>query len=74
MIRSVAEFIRYFEGVRRRTWTAVDRLTPELAGWRPRPDEFTAGAIVRHLAGAEHYGYRIEDVVARVRGGTARIC
>ena len=36
MIRSVADFIRYFEGVRRRTWVAVDRVTPELVGWRPR--------------------------------------
>jgi len=154
VIRSVADFIRYFEGVRRRTWTVVDRLTPALAAWRPRPDEFTGGAIVRHLAGAERffvtrvvddrwtddlerahgeemarlatvpdvrlkatitdleghptrvwrvlmamvehevhhrsqldcwlaaagaeppqlYGYRMEDVVARARGGTARIC
>jgi Uncharacterized protein conserved in bacteria len=55
VIRSVADFIRYFEGVRRRTWTVVDRLTPALAAWRPRPDEFTGGAIVRHLAGAERF-------------------
>ena len=55
MIRSVADFIRYFEGVRRRTWTVVDRLTLALAAWRPRPDEFTGGAIVRHLAGAERF-------------------
>ena len=55
MIQSVAEFIRYFDGVRRRTWTAVGRLTPELAAWRPRADEFTSGAIVRHLAGAERF-------------------
>jgi uncharacterized damage-inducible protein DinB len=55
VIRSVAEFIRYFESVRRRTWTAVDRLTPALVAWRPRPDEFTGGAIVRHLAGAERF-------------------
>ena len=55
MIRSVGDFIRYFEGVRRRTWTVVDLLTPALAAWRPRPDEFTGGAIVRHLAGAERF-------------------
>jgi uncharacterized damage-inducible protein DinB len=55
MIQSVAEFIRYFDGVRRRTWTVVDRLTPELTAWRPRPGEFTGGAIVRHLAGAERF-------------------
>lgn len=55
MIRSVADFIRYFEGVRRRTWVAVDRVTPALVGWRPRPDEWSCGAIVRHLAGAERF-------------------
>ncbi len=55
MIVSVAEFVRYFEGIRRRTWTAVDRLTPDLLEWRPRPGEFTGGDIVRHLAGAERF-------------------
>ena len=55
MIRSVADFIRYFEGVRRRTWVAVDHVTPALVGWRPRPDEWSCGAIVRHLAGAERF-------------------
>lgn len=55
MIRSVADFIRYFEGVRRRTWTAVDGVTPTLVGWRPRAGEWTCGAIVRHLAGAERF-------------------
>jgi uncharacterized damage-inducible protein DinB len=55
MIRSVAEFVRYFEGIRRRTWVAVDRLTPALLEWRPRADEFTCGDIVRHLAGAERF-------------------
>ena len=55
MIRSVADCIRYFEGVRRRTWVAVDRVTPALVGWRPRPDEWSCGAIVRHLAGAERF-------------------
>ena len=53
MIRSVADFIRYFEGVRRRTWVAVDRVTPALVGWRPRPDEWSCGAIVRH---GPHHG------------------
>jgi hypothetical protein len=35
MLASIGEFARYFEGVRRRTWAAVDRLTPELLEWRP---------------------------------------
>lgn len=55
MIRSVAEFVRHFEGIRRRTWTAVDRLTPALLEWRPREGEWSCGDIVRHLAGAERF-------------------
>ena len=55
MITSVAEFVKYFEGVRRRTVTAVDRVTPPLAAFRPKPDEWTCGEIVRHLTGAERF-------------------
>ena len=55
MIGSVAEFARYFDGVRRRTWAAVDRVGPELLAWAPRPGEMSCGEIVRHLAGAERF-------------------
>src|SRR5512144_2639320 len=55
MIGSVAEFARYWDGVRRRTWVAVDRVGPELLDWAPRPGEMTCGEIVRHLAGAERF-------------------
>lgn len=55
MVTSVEAFIRYFEGIRRRTWAVVDRLTPELLDWAPRPGELTCGAIVRHVAGAERF-------------------
>lgn len=55
MIESVAEFTRYFDGVRRRTWSAVDRVGPDLLAWAPRPGEMTCGEIVRHLAGAERF-------------------
>ena len=55
MIHSVGEFVKYFEGVRRRTVTAVDRVTPALAAFRPKPDEWTCGEIVRHLTGAERF-------------------
>ena len=41
--------------MRRRTVTAVDRVTPALAAYRPRPAEWTCGEIVRHLAGAERF-------------------
>jgi hypothetical protein len=55
MIASVAEFARYFDGVRRRTWAAVDRIGPELLDWAPRAGEMTCGEIVRHVAGAERF-------------------
>jgi hypothetical protein len=41
--------------VRRRTIAAVDRVTPALASFKPRPDEWTCGEIVRHLVGAERF-------------------
>jgi uncharacterized damage-inducible protein DinB len=55
VLTSVGEFVKYFEGVRRRTRSAIDRVTPALADYRPRDDEWTCGAIVRHLAGAERF-------------------
>ncbi|HXA94249.1 MAG TPA: hypothetical protein VN323_01760 [Candidatus Dormibacteraeota bacterium] len=42
MIGSVAEFARYFDGVRRRTWSAVDRVGPELLGWAWRMEDVVA--------------------------------
>jgi uncharacterized damage-inducible protein DinB len=47
--------VKYFEGVRRRTVTAVDRVTPALVDWTPRPAEWTCAQIVRHLIGAEQF-------------------
>jgi uncharacterized damage-inducible protein DinB len=55
VITSVGEFVQYFEGVRRRTLAAVERVTPALAGYRPRTEEWTCGQIVQHLTGAERF-------------------
>ena len=55
MIHSVDEFVKYFEGVRRRTVTAVDRVTPALAAFRPKADEWTCAQIVAHVAGSEKF-------------------
>lgn len=55
MLTSIRDFVRYFEGVRRRTWAAVDRVTPEVLEWKPWPLALTCGQIVRHLAGAERF-------------------
>jgi len=42
-----------FEGVRRRTWATVDRVTPELLDWALRMSELSCGDIIRHRADAE---------------------
>jgi uncharacterized damage-inducible protein DinB len=55
MIASVAQFAAYFEGVRKRTLVAVDRVGPMLAGFSPKPGEWTCAQIVRHLSGAERF-------------------
>src|SRR5258708_39827708 len=68
MISSVAEFARYWDGVRRRTWAAVDRVEPGLLDLAPRPGAMTCGEIVRHLAGAERFFVSkvVEDQFAEV--------
>jgi uncharacterized damage-inducible protein DinB len=40
----------YVVRVHGRTREAVERLRDDLVGWRPRPAEFTAGELVRHIA------------------------
>ena len=55
MIASVAPFVAYYEGVRKRTVVAVDRVGPMLAGFSPKPGEWTCAQIVRHLTGAEKF-------------------
>jgi hypothetical protein len=62
MITSVRDFVRYFEGVRRRTVATVDRVTPALAAFKPRPDEWSCGEA------PQLYGYRMEEVVVKVGG------
>ncbi len=55
MIASVSEFLRYFEGVRRRTLATVATIPSELYAWAPRVGEWDCGTIVRHIAGAERF-------------------
>ena len=55
MLSSIAQFVGYFEGVRRRTWAAVDCVTPEILDWRPWAHALSCGEIIRHLAGAERF-------------------
>jgi uncharacterized damage-inducible protein DinB len=53
MIRSVVEFVNYFNGVRKRTLTYVHVLPADKIDWHPRSGEFTCGDLIRHLSAAE---------------------
>lgn len=53
MISDAGLFADYFAGVRRRTLSAARALPDEAMDWSPRPGEFTAGDILRHLAAAQ---------------------
>lgn len=45
-----ADLAAYVARVHGRTREAVERLRNEVVDWRPRPAEFTAGEVVRHIA------------------------
>lgn len=53
MISSVADFIKYFESVRRRTLNYVQSIPDDQIDWAPAPERFTCGDLVRHMASAE---------------------
>jgi uncharacterized damage-inducible protein DinB len=53
MIHSIAAYLDYFEGIRRRTVHYIRAVPPDRIDWLPREGEFTCGDIVRHLAAAE---------------------
>jgi len=63
-IRSVAQFLEYWDNVRGRTRRVVTRIPPEHLEWAHRAGAFTLGDLVRHLAAIERYMYA-ETVAGR---------
>jgi uncharacterized damage-inducible protein DinB len=53
MIQNVEGFIRYFDGIRRRTLNFAREIPHERIDWSPQEDTFTCGDILRHLAAVE---------------------
>jgi uncharacterized damage-inducible protein DinB len=49
------ESIRYYTNVRSRTDRLVPLISPAIIEWRPAPDAFSPGDLLRHLAGTERY-------------------
>lgn len=63
-IRSVTQFLEYWDTLRGRTRRVVTCIPPERLEWTPRIGAFTLGDIVRHLATIERYMYA-ETIVGR---------
>jgi uncharacterized damage-inducible protein DinB len=63
-IRSVQQYLEYWDGLRRRTRRVVECIPPERLEWTCRPGTFTFGDLVRHLATIERYMYA-ETVAGR---------
>lgn len=56
-IRSIAQFLEYWDGVRGRTRRIVGHIPPDRLEWTYRTGTFTLGDLVRHLATIERYMY-----------------
>jgi uncharacterized damage-inducible protein DinB len=63
-IRSVEQFLEYWDGLRSRTRRVVTCIPPERLEWTHRPGAFTLGDLVRHLATIQRYMYA-ETVAGR---------
>jgi uncharacterized damage-inducible protein DinB len=63
-IRSVTQFLEYWDSLRGRTRRVVVCIPPERIEWTHRPGAFTLGDLVRHLATIERYMYA-ETVAGR---------
>lgn len=53
MIQSVEDYVRYFDGIRRRTLVFAHAIPAERIDWSPHEDDFSFGDILRHLAAVE---------------------
>ncbi len=60
----MAEFLRYYEGIRDRTRRVVERIPDDRFEWRYADGRFSFGDVVRHLAALERYMFA-ENVAGR---------
>jgi uncharacterized damage-inducible protein DinB len=63
-IRSVPQFLQYWDNLRARTRRVAACIPPDRLEWTPREGAFTLGDLVRHLATIERYMYA-ETVAGR---------
>ncbi|HEY4218587.1 MAG TPA: DinB family protein [Gemmatimonadaceae bacterium] len=56
-ITRVGPFLDYLDRIHERTRRVIDCVGEDDLEWRPAPGRFTAGELIRHLAGIERYMY-----------------
>jgi uncharacterized damage-inducible protein DinB len=54
-MNDLAEFLRYFASVRRRTRALAERIPADHMEWSPGEGRFTPGDLVRHLGATERW-------------------
>jgi uncharacterized damage-inducible protein DinB len=59
MIQSTADFIKYFESIRRRTMNYIRIVPPDRLGWSLKDGEFTCADIIRHISVSEKMFVRV---------------
>jgi uncharacterized damage-inducible protein DinB len=53
MMDSTADFIKYFEGIRRRTLNYIRVVPADKLDWAPQGGEFTCAEVIRHIMASE---------------------
>ncbi|MFC1936273.1 DinB family protein [Chloroflexota bacterium] len=59
MIESIQAFLKYSQGIRRRTLAAIEALPPDKIDWAPAEGEFTCGEIIHHIGSIELMNSRV---------------
>jgi uncharacterized damage-inducible protein DinB len=54
-IQTIEAFLAYFESIRTRTERVIGFIPPERLKWSHKPEAFTFGDLVRHIAATERY-------------------
>ncbi|MED3802092.1 DinB family protein [Lysinibacillus xylanilyticus] len=52
MIHEIEEYVKYLDGVHKRTMQYVKAIPEELLDWNPSEDKFSIGDLLRHIASA----------------------
>ena len=69
MITSTSDFIKYFEGVRKRTLNYIREVPPDQLDWAPKQGEFTPAELIRHIGVTESESKSVASRDNAIRAG-----